>query len=787
MWPEEREAGAVAGVKFDHGSLGYQARAIEAVKSTPVSVSKENFPDLKAVRYPLEYESASSIRLKDDSAHDNIYGLSPKVDRNKEIGGGGDCPTCKAFPCACGQINQPPYVDYKVEEDSLYAMNQNLMFGIGGQIRDGSTDLGVDQFQNDQFWVTASPSEPLRDEILGNSITDNSRAADSYSCELPINVQHGMQPLDIGPAAALSLKKTSKTPPQTLFDNPLGPELKEAPNTVVRKVPVQMEHWKQQPHSNYLDIYSRTNCQQMPQRDHAQEPAFSVNPQVQKQKPVMLQQFFNQAEVDDQACPSPASTYFPSQDTPESDSQACAQQVYHTQKSSLSKLDGWAKESQDKNFLSKAPHIDPSARANPGFNTPQLNYVGMCSMGNISQLLNQEQFESQKHPNKVIPQVPYVYRTLEKHDNTHQMPAPENETYSIRSRHSTPRPKLHVTIPDATSGSTVHINSDVDCESSAHLRCQTGIDPSAYGSMLDIHPLSAPLNHARSQPLKMPYGDKTCMNYSESGYVYPYIQTFRRCNKSRSATTVRSPHPSLDLPLPDEDGSQLKNLRFRMEKGHYSSDMQSFASSLLSPPVEHNLQMQDVPRDFGIPTASPLSSGRGSCPMQPTNTSPKIQAPQFATVNMIPQPDPQLDKCGIMHRVHQQMQTTTRDALDLEQNSQYSNEEYFRCKYPGCNKTFPKLYNLKSHVVCHSDSKPHKCTMCGKAFARKHDLQRHLRTIHSSERPFQCDVCRGFFPGADALRKHKMTERSSQNKTEAAKSSRLFPENVLQKQQLGCE
>ncbi|KAJ3045815.1 hypothetical protein HK097_001113, partial [Rhizophlyctis rosea] len=44
------------------------------------------------------------------------------------------------------------------------------------------------------------------------------------------------------------------------------------------------------------------------------------------------------------------------------------------------------------------------------------------------------------------------------------------------------------------------------------------------------------------------------------------------------------------------------------------------------------------------------------------------------------------------------------------------------------------------------------------SFARKHDLQRHTRTLHSGTRPFECPNCKMGFNRADALRRHRMQE-----------------------------
>ncbi|TPX67166.1 hypothetical protein CcCBS67573_g07590, partial [Chytriomyces confervae] len=53
------------------------------------------------------------------------------------------------------------------------------------------------------------------------------------------------------------------------------------------------------------------------------------------------------------------------------------------------------------------------------------------------------------------------------------------------------------------------------------------------------------------------------------------------------------------------------------------------------------------------------------------------------------------------------------------------------CPWPGCNKTFSELFNLKSHYFLHSNIRPHKCTLCEMDFVRLRDMQRHTRSVHN--------------------------------------------------------
>ncbi|KAG0240962.1 hypothetical protein B0O80DRAFT_451611 [Mortierella sp. GBAus27b] len=63
-----------------------------------------------------------------------------------------------------------------------------------------------------------------------------------------------------------------------------------------------------------------------------------------------------------------------------------------------------------------------------------------------------------------------------------------------------------------------------------------------------------------------------------------------------------------------------------------------------------------------------------------------------------------------------------------------------RYKCSECSKTFSRPFNLKSHRAIHRGLKPHACTYtnetgvaCHWSFARRHDLERHVRSRHNKD------------------------------------------------------
>ncbi|OBZ85993.1 Regulatory protein MIG1 [Choanephora cucurbitarum] len=61
--------------------------------------------------------------------------------------------------------------------------------------------------------------------------------------------------------------------------------------------------------------------------------------------------------------------------------------------------------------------------------------------------------------------------------------------------------------------------------------------------------------------------------------------------------------------------------------------------------------------------------------------------------------------------------------------------------------------------------RPYSCHLCPRAFARKHDLQRHIR-VHTGDKPYACPCCKKAFARTDALKRHLRVEEDCRKSQE---------------------
>ncbi|XP_050546653.1 protein krueppel-like isoform X2 [Daktulosphaira vitifoliae] len=78
----------------------------------------------------------------------------------------------------------------------------------------------------------------------------------------------------------------------------------------------------------------------------------------------------------------------------------------------------------------------------------------------------------------------------------------------------------------------------------------------------------------------------------------------------------------------------------------------------------------------------------------------------------------------------------------------------FKCTV--CGKEFGYKHVLQNHERTHTGEKPFVCSVCQKCFTRDHHLKTHVR-LHTGEKPFWCPHCNRFFVQVANLRRHLKT------------------------------
>jgi len=83
----------------------------------------------------------------------------------------------------------------------------------------------------------------------------------------------------------------------------------------------------------------------------------------------------------------------------------------------------------------------------------------------------------------------------------------------------------------------------------------------------------------------------------------------------------------------------------------------------------------------------------------------------------------------------------------------HRNERPFACSQ--CPKRFRQKVHLKKHERLHTGERPYKCPQCQKAFTQKSTLTGHIRTKHTEDKPYACPHCDRRFPTRNHARAHQ--------------------------------
>lgn len=87
----------------------------------------------------------------------------------------------------------------------------------------------------------------------------------------------------------------------------------------------------------------------------------------------------------------------------------------------------------------------------------------------------------------------------------------------------------------------------------------------------------------------------------------------------------------------------------------------------------------------------------------------------------------------------------------IRSHNEGGNENRFQCEE--CGKCYKNSFNLKTHSIIHSGTRPFKCEFCDVGFSHPNSLKTH-RFLHTGDRPYKCDQCDKSFVSNSSRKVH---------------------------------
>ncbi|XP_001843304.2 zinc finger protein with KRAB and SCAN domains 7 isoform X1 [Culex quinquefasciatus] len=105
----------------------------------------------------------------------------------------------------------------------------------------------------------------------------------------------------------------------------------------------------------------------------------------------------------------------------------------------------------------------------------------------------------------------------------------------------------------------------------------------------------------------------------------------------------------------------------------------------------------------------------------------------------------QCSQCGLL--------ASNSDALRKHELTHAEVQPVHTCEI--CGKQFAARKNLTRHMLIHTGELPYKCDMCTRAYRQAGDLKDHIRGQHTKETPYACSNCDCRFRNVSMLHVHR--------------------------------